>query len=65
MCRALGGDVEAVLPTAATLELYHNAFLVHDDIEDDSLMRRGRRRCTSTTASPSRSTSVTRCSASR
>ena len=41
MSRA-GGDVEAVLPTAATLELYHNAFLVHDDIEDDSLMRRGR-----------------------
>ena len=41
MCRALGGDVEAVLPTAATLELYHNAFLVHDDVEDDSLMRRG------------------------
>jgi geranylgeranyl diphosphate synthase type II len=42
MCRARGGNVEAVLPTAATLELYHNAFLVHDDIEDDSLMRRGR-----------------------
>jgi len=41
-CRALGGDVEAVLPTAATLELYHNAFLVHDDVEDDSMMRRGR-----------------------
>jgi geranylgeranyl diphosphate synthase type II len=41
-CRARGGQVEAVLPTAATLELYHNAFLVHDDIEDDSLMRRGR-----------------------
>jgi geranylgeranyl diphosphate synthase type II len=41
MCRALGGDIEAVLPTAATLELYHNAFLVHDDVEDDSLMRRG------------------------
>jgi geranylgeranyl diphosphate synthase type II len=41
-CRAVGGDVEAVLPTAATLELYHNAFLVHDDVEDDSLMRRGR-----------------------
>jgi geranylgeranyl diphosphate synthase type II len=40
-CRALGGDVEAVLPTAATLELYHNAFLVHDDVEDDSMMRRG------------------------
>jgi geranylgeranyl diphosphate synthase type II len=41
-CRARGGEVDAVLPTAATLELYHNAFLVHDDIEDDSLMRRGR-----------------------
>lgn len=42
LCRALGGYLEAVLPTAATLELYHNAFLIHDDIEDDSLMRRGR-----------------------
>jgi geranylgeranyl diphosphate synthase type II len=40
-CRGLGGGIEAVLPTAATLELYHNAFLVHDDVEDDSLMRRG------------------------
>ena len=40
-CRALGGHLEAVLPTAATLELSHNAFLIHDDIEDDSLMRRG------------------------
>ena len=41
-CRALGGRLEAVLPTAATLELYHNAFLIHDDIEDESLLRRGR-----------------------
>lgn len=40
-CRALGGPAEAVLPSAATLELYHNAFLIHDDIEDDSIMRRG------------------------
>jgi geranylgeranyl diphosphate synthase type II len=40
-CRALGGDVQAVLPSAATLELFHNAFLVHDDVEDESLMRRG------------------------
>ncbi|HEX3732787.1 MAG TPA: polyprenyl synthetase family protein, partial [Mycobacteriales bacterium] len=31
----------AVLPTAATLELYHNAFLIHDDIEDESWRRRG------------------------
>jgi geranylgeranyl diphosphate synthase type II len=41
-CLGLGGRLEAVLPTAATLELYHNAFLIHDDIEDESLLRRGR-----------------------
>ncbi len=40
-CRALGGALEAALPSAAVLELYHNAFLVHDDIEDASLLRRG------------------------
>lgn len=39
-CRALGGTVEAALPTAAALELYHNAFLIHDDVEDGSLLRR-------------------------
>ena len=42
VCLGLGGRLEAVLPTAATLELYHNAFLIHDDIEDESLLRRGR-----------------------
>ncbi len=41
-CAGLGGRVEAVLRTAAVLELYHNAFLVHDDIEDGSELRRGR-----------------------
>jgi geranylgeranyl diphosphate synthase type II len=41
-CLGLGGRLEAVLPTAATLELYHNAFLIHDDIEDESWLRRGR-----------------------
>jgi geranylgeranyl diphosphate synthase type II len=40
-CRALGGSLEAVLPSAAVLELYHNAFLIHDDVEDESLLRRG------------------------
>ena len=39
-CRALGGALEPVLPSAATLELYHNAFLVHDDVEDGSETRR-------------------------
>ena len=39
-CLALGGHVDAVLPSAAAFELFHNAFLVHDDVEDGSLMRR-------------------------
>ncbi len=41
-CLGLGGQLEAILPTAATLELYHNAFLIHDDIEDESWWRRGK-----------------------
>jgi geranylgeranyl diphosphate synthase type II len=40
VCRAFGGSLAAVLPTAAVLELYHNAFLIHDDIEDQSYLRR-------------------------
>jgi len=40
-CRALGGRLESALPTAAVLELYHNAFLIHDDVEDGSDLRRG------------------------
>jgi geranylgeranyl diphosphate synthase, type II len=39
-CRAFGGDEERALPSAAALELLHNAFLVHDDIEDESHYRR-------------------------
>ena len=39
--RAFGADETAALPSAAALELLHNAFLVHDDIEDGSAMRRG------------------------
>jgi hypothetical protein len=42
-CRAHGGLLAQVLPTATVLELYHSAFLVHDDIEDDSEQRRGGR----------------------
>src|SRR6478752_501700 len=41
-CRAFGGTVEESLPSAAALELLHNAFLVHDDVEDNSEFRRGR-----------------------
>lgn len=40
--RAFGGRVEQAVRSAAALELLHNAFLVHDDIEDESLERRGR-----------------------
>ncbi len=39
---AHGGATEDGLDLAAALELLHNAFLVHDDIEDASLTRRGR-----------------------
>ncbi|WP_314905856.1 polyprenyl synthetase family protein [Propionibacterium acidifaciens] len=34
-------DVDAVLPVAAALQLYHHHTLVHDDIYDGDVMRRG------------------------
>jgi geranylgeranyl pyrophosphate synthase/uncharacterized protein with NAD-binding domain and iron-sulfur cluster len=39
--RALGGRAEDALFSAAGIEMLHNAFLVHDDIEDGSEERRG------------------------
>ena len=39
--RAHGAATERVMPSAVALELLHNAFLVHDDIEDGSTSRRG------------------------
>ena len=41
-CGAFGGDQDRALPSAAAIELLHNSFLVHDDIEDDSEYRRDR-----------------------
>ena len=40
-CRAFGGTVDSVLRCAVTIEFFHNAFLVHDDVEDGSEYRRG------------------------
>ena len=40
-CRAFGGEIATGLHCAVSLELFHNAFLVHDDVEDDSEHRRG------------------------
>ena len=40
-CRAYGGSIEDATPSAVAIELFHNAFLVHDDIADESINRRG------------------------
>ncbi|MGD8487744.1 MAG: polyprenyl synthetase family protein [Anaerolineae bacterium] len=42
-CEAAGGNIEQALPAAAAVELVHNFSLVHDDIQDVSHFRRGRR----------------------
>lgn len=41
--RSLGASEASVLNTAAAIELLHNAFLIHDDVEDRSLLRRGQK----------------------
>lgn len=40
--RAFGAPPEAAIPTAVSIELIHNAMLIHDDIEDESEERRGK-----------------------
>lgn len=42
VCHALGGDWRQALAAAAGVELLHNFTLIHDDIQDRSLTRRGR-----------------------
>lgn len=40
--RSFGANTEDALCTAASIELLHNALLIHDDIEDASDQRRGK-----------------------
>ena len=40
-CGALGGRLERALNSAVAVELFHNAFLIHDDVQDESESRRG------------------------
>lgn len=41
-CKAFGGNQEDASNTAVCLELLHNAFLIHDDVEDESFFRRNK-----------------------
>jgi len=41
-CEAAGKEWQAALPMAAAIELLHNFSLLHDDIQDNSPLRRGR-----------------------
>ncbi|MBD2718424.1 polyprenyl synthetase family protein [Synechococcus sp. FACHB-909] len=39
--RAFGGRLEDAIPFAGAVEILHNALLIHDDIQDESVERRG------------------------
>lgn len=41
-CASAGGEWQHAVPAAAAVELVHNFSLIHDDIEDQSPLRRGR-----------------------
>lgn len=41
-CLAMGGRIDDGVRAAAALEMFHNGFLVHDDIADESTHRRGK-----------------------
>ncbi len=42
-CEMVDGDMKKTTLGLAAIELIHNFSLIHDDIQDDSLMRRGRK----------------------
>ena len=39
---AFGGDLEAAMPAALAVEIFHNFTLLHDDIMDNAAVRRGK-----------------------
>ncbi len=41
-CQVFGGDMSKAVRTAAAFEMFQSFAVVHDDIEDDSEMRRGK-----------------------
>ena len=41
-CQALGGDIRLAIRTAVAFEMFQSFALLHDDIEDDSEVRRGK-----------------------
>jgi len=41
-CETLDGKVKDTIPAGAALEIAHTFLLIHDDIEDDSKIRRGK-----------------------
>ncbi len=41
-CKAVGGQERRALPAASAVEILHNMTLIHDDIEDQSELRRGK-----------------------
>jgi geranylgeranyl diphosphate synthase type II len=41
VCEVLDGDANLALNTAIAIELFHNAFLIQDDVQDGSERRRG------------------------
>ncbi|TWI98195.1 geranylgeranyl diphosphate synthase type II [Mucilaginibacter frigoritolerans] len=40
-CDLFGGDIDAALPPALAIEVFHNFTLMHDDIMDNAPLRRG------------------------
>ena len=41
-CKAAGGQERRAVPAASAVEILHNMTLIHDDIEDQSELRRGK-----------------------